>query len=171
MDIPFEVKVYSTDESFPENLYQEQIAMYLAKKKASAFNDKLKDNQILITADTIVWHNEKVLNKPADNHEALDMLMELSGNIHIVYTGVCIKTKQLENIFFDETKVKFRAFNKDEALYYIEKYKPFDKAGAYGAQDWIGVTCIEWLQGSYFNVMGLPTEKLYKELLKLGIFT
>lgn len=167
LDIPFTVKVKPTDESFPAHLKAEEIAVYLSKKKSDAFSNEINDNEIIITADTIVWLNNEVLNKPLNVDEAKTMLFKLSGKWHTVYTGVTILKKNISYSFFDETKVKFKDLDEREIEYYIQKYQPFDKAGAYGAQDWIGLMAIERLEGSYFNVMGLPVEKVYNELKRL----
>jgi septum formation protein len=165
LDIPFTVK--PTDESFPAHLKAEEIAVYLSKKKSDAFVNEINDNEIIITADTIVWLNNEVLNKPLNAIEAKTMLFKLSGNWHTVYTGVTILKKSISYSFYDETKVKFKELDEREIDYYIQKYIPLDKAGAYGAQDWIGLMAIERLEGSYFNVMGLPVEKVYNELKRL----
>jgi septum formation protein len=141
--------------------------MFLSKKKSDAFNCDINDNEIIITADTVVWLNNEVLNKPLNYEEAKLMLNKLSGKWHIVYTGVTILKKNISYSFFDETKVKFRELDENEIEYYVQKYQPLDKAGAYGAQDWIGLMAIERLEGSYFNVMGLPVEKVYSELKRL----
>lgn len=167
MDIPFTVKVIPVDESFPSNLVAEEIPMYLSEKKAKVFEEDVNEKELIITADTIVWQNGTAINKPLNNLEARKMLQSLSGNWHTVYTGVTILTKRIRNTFFDETKVKFRSLSELEIDYYINKYQPLDKAGAYGAQDWIGLVAIERLEGSYFNVMGLPVEKLYQQLKQI----
>ncbi|MFZ4612246.1 MAG: Maf family nucleotide pyrophosphatase [Bacteroidia bacterium] len=167
LDIPFTVKVKPTDEIFPAHLKADEIAVYLSKKKSDAFVNEINDNEIIITADTIVWLNNEVLNKPINADEAKTMLVKLSGNWHTVYTGVTILKKSFSYSFYDETKVKFKELDEREIDYYIQKYIPLDKAGAYGAQDWIGLMAIERLEGSYFNVMGLPVEKVYNELKRL----
>ena len=167
LDIPFTVKVKPTDEIFPAHLKADEISVYLSKKKADAFVNEINDNEIIITADTIVWLNNEVLNKPINADEAKTMLVKLSGKWHTVYTGVTILKKSISYSFYDETKVKFKELDEREIDYYIQKYQPLDKAGAYGAQDWIGLMAIERLEGSYFNVMGLPVEKVYNELKRL----
>lgn len=154
------------NETYPSILHSEEIAMYLAEKKSDAYKYLLKDNRILISADTIVWHNDKVLSKPQNKAEAFTMLNLLSNNSHEVITGVTIRSLEKIKTFFCSTKVWFRTINKEEIDYYIQNFKPFDKAGAYGIQEWIGITAIEKIEGSYFNVMGLPTQKLYVELDK-----
>ena len=159
------------DEIYPPHLKAEQIAVFLAELKANAYQHYITDNKtILITADTIVWINEKVLGKPTDRNDAIQMLSELSNNEHFVYTGVCIKMKEKSKSFFAETKVKFRPLKQQELEYYVDHYKPYDKAGSYGAQEWIGYIAIKEIKGSYFNVMGLPIQMLYTELEKLLIF-
>ena len=152
------------DESFSSSLQAEKIPLYLAEKKASVYPEKLKDNEILITADTVVWVDNIVLNKPANDFEATQMLQFLSGKMHQVFTGVSITSNKKQVSFFDETKVYFKNLTEQEIAHYIKNYKPFDKAGSYGAQDWLGLIAIEKLEGSYFNVMGLPIHKLYAEL-------
>jgi septum formation protein len=165
-DVGFTFKTISinADESFSAQLQAEQIPLYLAEKKAGVYPSVLKDDEVLITADTIVWVDNIVLNKPANDFEASQMLQFLSGKMHQVFTGVCITSNKKQVSFFDETKVYFKALSEKEIAYYIQNYKPFDKAGSYGAQDWLGLIAIEKIEGSYFNVMGLPTHKLYAEL-------
>lgn len=156
------------DEIYPPHLKAQEIAIFLAELKANAYQNYITDDKtILITADTIVWLNEKVLGKPITRNDAIQMLNALSDNEHIVYTGVCIKMKEKNKSFFAETKVKFRALSQQEIEYYVDQYKPYDKAGSYGAQEWIGYIAIKEIQGSYFNVMGLPIQMLYTELEKL----
>ncbi|MFH0866407.1 MAG: Maf-like protein [Bacteroidota bacterium] len=166
LDIPFTVKIREVNENFPSHLKREEIAIFLAEKKAAAFNDELEADTLIITADTIVWINDEVLGKPKDFDDAVRIFKKLSGNMHEVITAICLKTK-LKNIsFFSLTKVTFKELSDEEINYYIKKYKPYDKAGAYGAQEWIGYVAIKHIEGSYFNVMGLPTRLLYEELLK-----
>ena len=153
-----------TDESFPGDMNTDEVPVYLAKKKAKTFESFIDDKTILITADTIVSLNGKILNKPANRNEAENMLKQLSGNSHIVITGVCIKSLQKESCFSSSTIVYFNDLNNQEIDYYIDKYKPFDKAGGYGIQEWIGYIGIKKIEGSYYNVMGLPVQKLYEEL-------
>lgn len=162
MSLSFEVKIKDVDESYPEGLKAEEIAVYIAKKKAKVFD--AVSSQIVITADTIVSINGKILGKPTDKVEAKKMLMELSANQHEVYTGVCINYQGKLRSFVDKTEVYCRSITEDEIDFYIEHYQPFDKAGSYGIQDWFGMTIVEKIVGSYTNVMGLPTEKLYKAL-------
>jgi len=164
LQINFEIIVKEIDEVYPEHLVKEEIAVYLAEQKAAAFNGDITDNQLIITADTIVWVNNHILNKPSNYEHAYKMLETLSNNRHTVYTGVCIKTKAKTKTFWASTDVYFSKLDKVEIEYYIENYKPFDKAGSYGIQEWIGYIAIEKIEGSYFNVMGLPIQKLYHEL-------
>lgn len=161
----FEIRVKEVEEKYPDNLKEQEIPVYLAKLKANAFAD-IGENDLLITADTIVWVNKQVLGKPYDYSEAFQMLQTLSGNRHTVYTGVCLKSKTKERVFWSSTDVYFRDLEKEEIEFYLEKYKPYDKAGSYGIQEWIGYIGIEKINGSYFNVMGLPIQKLYDELKK-----
>ena len=162
----FDIMLRDTAESYPETLQGEQIVEHLAKLKASAFEGELAENQLLITADTIVWIDNQVLGKPKDRAVAIEMLHQLSGRKHTVYTGVCLKTTQKERVFSAATDVYFRQLSDDEIAYYVDTYKPFDKAGSYGIQEWIGYVGIERIDGSYFNVMGLPVQRLYQELKK-----
>lgn len=174
--LKFEIRTKDTDESFPKHLQAGKIALYLCKKKAVAFKSELKPKDLLITADTIVWVNGKVLNKPANYKEAFKMLKLLSGKMHTVYTGVCIGcyspfqggARRAGDVklqaFTVSTKVFFKKLTTQEIDFYIRKYKPYDKAGAYGAQEWIGYVGVKKIIGSYFNVMGLPVKELYEEL-------
>ena len=165
LDIPFSIEIKEVDEVYPQNLKSGNITEYLAKLKADAFS-KIDSDTIIITADTIVWLDQKAVMKPRDREEAIKIVKNLSNKCHKVYTSVCIKSATKTNVFTDITKVCFENLSQDEIIYYIDKYQPYDKAGAYGAQDWIGYIGIKRLKGSYFNVMGLPVHKLYKELLK-----
>lgn len=167
LGLNFEVRVKETDETFPKNLKGEQIAIHLCKKKALAFKNNIRKNDLLITADTIVWIHNKVLNKPTDYSEAVQMLKLLSGKMHKVYTAVALTTSKKQKVFCTETKVYFKKLSEKEIDFYIKNYRPYDKAGAYGAQEWIGYVGIKKIVGSYFNVMGLPVRELYEELIKL----
>lgn len=155
-----------TDELYPPCLQREEIPLYLAHQKADAFlrTFGISGQTIVVTADTIVWINHQVLGKPAGRQEAIDMLATLSGNMHQVYTGVCLSTNSRKHTFFDESKVYFRKLHKDEISFYVDRYQPYDKAGAYGIQEWIGFVGIEKIEGSHYNVMGLPIQKLYCKL-------
>jgi septum formation protein len=166
LGLDFEVHTKEVDESFPETLKAEEIPLYLCKKKADAFDGELTDNSIVITADTIVWVEGQVLNKPENYEDAVRMLKLLSGRMHEVYTGVCIKSNKKTKAFYSLTKVYFKDLSDDEIEYYIKNFHPYDKAGSYGAQEWIGYIAVERIEGSYFNVMGLPLRELYEELLK-----
>jgi septum formation protein len=152
------------DESYGEEVPTLQVSSYIADKKSLLFGRELQNNEILITADTIVICGDKILGKPADYKEAVDMLTFLSGKTHTVSTGVCIRSNIKKRIFNIVTEVKFRTLSPEEIYYYIDNYKPYDKAGAYGAQEWIGYVAIERIEGSYFNVMGFPVHSLYLEL-------
>ncbi|MFY7936561.1 MAG: Maf-like protein [Flavobacterium sp.] len=165
LDIDFEIRLKEIEEIYPDQLQAEEITNFLAKLKASAFENDLQDNEVLITSDTIVWLENKALGKPSDASHAVKMLTEMSGKTHKVITSVCIKTTQKELVFHDETLVTFAKLTLKEIEYYLNIYKPFDKAGSYGIQEWIGLVAIEKIEGSYANVVGLPTHKLYKELM------
>lgn len=167
LGLDFTIQVREINEIYPSNLKEEEITNYLAELKAKAFENDISENDIVITSDTIVWLKNKALEKPKDTFEAINMLKELSGISHKVITSVCIKTKKTQKVFFDVTKVYFKKLTKNEIKFYVEKYKPFDKAGGYGIQEWIGYIGVEKIEGSYFNVMGFPVHKLYEELLKL----
>lgn len=166
LGLDFDVHTKEVDESFPENLKAQEIPLYLCQKKADAFDEELTDNNIVITADTIVWIDNQVLNKPENFEDAVRMLKLLSGKKHEVYTGVCLKSKHKTKTFYALTNVYFKELSHEEIEYYINNFNPYDKAGAYGAQEWIGYIAVEKIEGSYFNVMGLPVRELYEELLK-----
>jgi len=168
LKIEFEIVLnHTVEETYPSGLSKEQIPVYLAILKAHSVMPEVPDKTLLITADTIVWHKEGVVNKPADYEDAVYILSQLSGSMHEVITGVCLSTKQKEHTFHASTHVYFSELTNDEIRYYIDTYQPFDKAGAYGIQEWIGYIGIERIEGSYFNVMGLPVQRLYKELKKV----
>ncbi|NHM02022.1 Maf-like protein [Flavobacterium difficile] len=167
LDVAFEIQLKDIEELYPEHLQAEEITNFLAKLKASAFVSELNENDILITSDTIVWLNNKALGKPKDYEDAFEMLTEMSGTTHKVITSVCIKTTNKEVVFHEETLVTFTKLSADEINYYLKNYKPFDKAGSYGIQEWIGLVAIEKIEGSYANVVGLPTHRLYEEMMKL----
>lgn len=159
----FVIEKPDVDESFPADMPVDQVARYLAAKKAEYFRLKIRD-EIIVTADTVVILFNKILNKPQDRKEAIEMLSSLSGRTHLVMTGVCIVSKEKEESFDDTTEVTFQALTREEIEFYVDHYKPYDKAGAYGAQDWIGMVAIQRISGSYFNVMGLPIHKVYEHL-------
>jgi len=167
LGIKFDVKLKQmVEEVYPENLTKEEIPLYLARIKAESFDDELNENIIVITADTIVWKDGQVLQKPKDEKEAFDILKSLSGTMHQVYTGVCIRSVNQKSTFSSRTDVYFKDLTDKEIWYYIDKYEPFDKAGSYGIQEWLGYIGVEKIDGSFFNVMGLPVQKLYVELKK-----
>ncbi len=165
MGFEFVVKTKDTDESFPDDIPLNEVPVYLAEKKANAFKNELK-NEIIITADTVVIINDRILNKPSDAKEAYEMLSLLSSKKHDVITGVCLLSENKKVLFSDITEVYFKELSKEEIDFYINKYKPYDKAGSYGAQEWMGMVAVEKIIGSYFNVMGLPVHKVYEELIK-----
>lgn len=165
LDIDFEIKTKNTEESFENNTNDIwQIPCLLAQRKARAFLKEITENQLIIAADTIVSIGDEILNKPQNEQEAVKMLQKLSGQCHEVITGICLLAKHKERIFYDTTKVYFKNLSQEEIAYYVQKYKPYDKAGSYGAQEWLGMIAVERIEGSYFNVMGLPLHKLYEEL-------
>lgn len=164
LGLEFEVRPADLDEFYPEELGMTAIPEYLAQLKADAMKDSLKDNEILITADTIVWKDDKVLGKPANYDEAFAMLKSLSGSQHQVITGMNIQSADKRISFHAVTEVWFAELSDEEISFYIEKYKPYDKAGAYGIQEWIGFVAIYKIEGSFYNVMGLPIHKLYQHL-------
>ena len=167
LGIDFKVFVIeSIPEDYPIGLEKNKIPVYLAEQKANAYLNYLKENTLLVTADTIVWQNDKVLGKPKNREEAFEIVKQLSGNIHQVITGVCILTNKKQTSFYSSTDVHFVELTDEEIYYYIDKCKPFDKAGAYGIQELIGHIGVDRIDGSYFNVMGLPIQKLYQELKK-----
>lgn len=167
LDLPFSVMTKDTPENFPDTLKGADIATYLSRRKSEAFTEaELPDSYLLITADTIVWLNDKALNKPTDHTEARAMLNALSGERHTVFTGVTLRSSKKTKTFSAATDVWFRNLTADEIDYYLNHYKPYDKAGSYGVQEWIGYMGISRIEGSYFNVMGLPTQQLYTELIR-----
>jgi len=167
MGVDFRVMTKDVDESFPSELSVEEVAKYIAEKKAHAFDEEIQD-EILITADTIVAVDNEILGKPVDEDDAKRMLNKLSGRTHQVYTGVAISHNHQVISFVDRTDVEFRVITSEEIDFYIKQYQPYDKAGAYGIQEWIGLTCVTSIKGSYTNVMGLPTEKLFFNLNKIN---
>ena len=166
LGLNFEVVVRDWTEEYPSHLKAEEIALYVARAKARTFRPGIRDNEIVITADTIVWCKNKVLDKPADRDDAFKILKEISGNTHRVITGVCLLSKSRYISFFSSTKVTFSELTNDEIEYYVDSFRPYDKAGAYGIQEWIGLAACSHIEGSYFNVMGLPVEQVYHELQK-----
>jgi septum formation protein len=166
LGLKFDVVITEYEEIFPEGLSGEEIARFIAHEKAASFKDNISDNEIVIAADTIVWCNNNVLGKPLDRNDAIRILKEISGNTHDVITGVSLRSKTNEITFSESTKVTFETLTEEEINYYIDEYKPYDKAGAYGIQEWIGIIACSHIEGSYFNVVGLPVQRLYKELQK-----
>lgn len=167
LDIDFEVRVIpGIDESYPSTIKAEDVPVFLARKKAEAYRKEMASDELLITADTIVWTFEKMMGKPASRAEAASMLFALSDHVHEVITGVCIMTKDKTIDFSVATAVCFAKLSAADVDYYIEKYRPYDKAGAYGIQEWIGYIGVEAINGSFYNVMGLPVQRLYQELKK-----
>lgn len=155
------------NESYPLHLKAHEIPVFLAIEKAKACRAPQQTGEILLTADTIVWLNDEVIEKPDGRDEAFLMLRKLSGKVHEVFTGVCLTTCDKQITFFDSAKVYFKELSNFEIEFYLDHYKPYDKAGAYGIQEWIGFIGIEKIEGSYFNVVGLPIQKVYQEILKL----
>lgn len=160
----FKIEVRSVNEVYPDGLSNEEVAMHISTVKASAFDNDLKDNEILITSDTVVCLEAQIFGKPKGRREAIEMIIALSGNTHEVITGVTLKTKKKEVSFFDKTEVTFYKLKTEEVEFYVDNFKPFDKAGAYGIQEWIGYVGIKQMKGDYYNVMGLPLHRLYREL-------
>ncbi len=170
LGIDFEVITPDVEEDYPNGLTREEIAVHIAKLKAGYFGEGLDEHLLIITADTIVVKGNRILTKPENEKDAREMLRELSGDSHEVITAVCLRKGEQHRTFYDNTKVHFRDLTDEEIDHYIRRYKPFDKAGAYGIQEWIGYIGIDRIEGSYFNVMGLPVHKVYEELKEvLGV--
>ena len=168
LGVNYEVRILpDVDESYPDTLQGEEIPLYIAKEKADAYIPMMQLDELIITADTIVWLDGKVLGKPRDREDALQMLRTMSGRTHEVFTGVCITTTDWQRSFTAQTEVRFATLSEDEIIYYVDNFKPMDKAGAYGVQEWIGFIVVENISGSYYNIMGLPVQRLYRELLKV----
>ena len=166
----FEVRVLQDiDESYPDNLPVSEVALYIAGKKADAYRTIVNDDELIITADTVVIVGDEILGKPVDEADAERMLRQLSGRIHQVTTGVCLLTASQERRFAVTTDVTFKELSDEEIRYYVTTYKPFDKAGAYGIQEWIGYVGVTCLHGSYYNVMGLPVQRIYETIRTLNI--
>jgi len=164
MDLDFEIRLKDIEEIYPDTLQGVEITNYLAQLKANAFDGELSENELLVTSDTIVWLNNKALGKPKNYEDAFNILKSLSNVTHEVITSVCFKTIDKTETIFEVTKVTFNTLSDDAIKYYLDSYKPFDKAGAYGIQEWIGLVGITKIEGSYTNVVGLPTEKVYQYL-------
>ena len=165
----FEVRLRKVPEVYPDNLPVDQVPEYLACLKAAAFKEDLQKNELLITADTIVSIHGKVVGKPRDREQAVEMLRELSGNRHTVISGLCLTTSREQKSCSVCTDVFFRELTEEEIVYYVDHYRPFDKAGAYGIQEWIGYVGIEKIDGSFYNVMGLPVQTLCRQLKDFGV--
>lgn len=168
LGIDYEVKVLSgIDETYPATLGGEEIPVYIAREKADAYRKDMDPDELIITADTIVYIDGEVLGKPEDEEDACRMLQKLSGRTHRVITGVCLTTAAFQKTFASVTEVTFAELSEEEIRYYVSGYRPFDKAGAYGVQEWIGYVAVTGIRGSFYNVMGLPVQRLYQELSKL----
>ena len=168
LGVNYEVRILpDVDESYPDTLQGEEIPLYIAKEKADAYIPMMQPDELIITADTIVWLDGEVLGKPRDREDALQMLRTMSGRTHEVFTGVCITTTDWQRSFTAQTEVRFATLSEDEIIYYVDNFKPMDKAGAYGVQEWIGFIGVENISGRYYNIMGRPVQKLYRELLKV----
>ena len=167
LGVPFSVQPKNVDEIYPETLKREEIPVFLANLKASAFSEEELEGKIVLTSDTIVWLGDRELQKPTDLEDAKRMIRQLSGSSHEVYTAITVRTSEKAISDFDRTEVHFRELSESEIEFYVDKYQPLDKAGAYGIQEWIGYIGIEKIEGCYFNVMGLPLRKVYKALNSL----
>jgi septum formation protein len=168
LDLDFEIRLKEIEEIYPPELEAQEITNYLAELKASAFEGELNPNEILITSDTIVWHNNTALGKPKDEKDAFEILKSLSNATHEVITSVCFKTNKKVEVLHEITKVTFNELSDEAIRYYLENYKPYDKAGSYGIQEWIGFIGVSKIEGSYANVMGMPTDKVYEYLNNLA---
>lgn len=168
LNLNFEIRLKEIEEIYPPNLIEEDITDYLAVLKSDAFEGELLENEILITSDTLVWHENKALGKPKDYQDAFQMLQSLSNKTHKVITSVCFKTKNKVEVISETTKVSFHPLTDAEIQYYLEQYQPYDKAGSYGIQEWIGFIGVAKIEGSYANVMGLPVDKVYRYLSAIG---
>lgn len=164
LGVDFEIITKEIEEVYPPELKKEEVAIYLSELKASAFKADLKENDLVITSDTIVCLGEEIIGKPIDRADAIAMLAKLSENRHEVITAVTLLSQQKKKTFYEVTEVYFKALTIAEIEYYIDNYQPYDKAGSYGIQEWIGYIAIEKINGSYFNVMGLPVKRVYDEL-------
>lgn len=168
LGVDYEIRTLpDVDETYPETLKGADIPLFIAKEKADAYLGMMQPGELMITADTIVWLDGRVLGKPKDREDALQMLRDMSGHTHEVFTGVCITTTEWQRSFAARTEVSFSELSEGEIVYYVDKYQPMDKAGAYGVQEWIGFIGVENISGSYYNIMGLPVQRLYRELLEI----
>jgi septum formation protein len=168
LDLDYEIRLKEIEEIYPSELKAQEITSYLATLKASVFAGELLNNEILITSDTIVWHNKKALGKPKNEQNAFEILQSLSNATHEVITSVCFTTIDKSDVITEITKVTFNELSDESIAYYLEKFKPYDKAGAYGIQDWIGLIGVSKIEGSYANVMGMPTDKVFEYLSKFS---
>jgi septum formation protein len=162
LDVDFEIRLKDIAEIYPETLQGAEITDFLAELKASAFTPA--HDEIILTSDTIVWHNNTALGKPKDYNDAFAMLQSLAGSTHEVITSVCLKSSTKQEVFHETTRVTFNPLSQEEISYYLNKYQPYDKAGSYGIQEWIGLVAIARIEGSYANVVGLPVDKVYQKL-------
>lgn len=167
LDLDFEIRLKDTEEVYPSHLKAHEITDYLAVLKANAFENELPENGILITSDTIVWHKNQALGKPKNEEEAIAILQSLSNSSHEVITSVCFKSNEKTTVIHEYSKVTFHNLTEATIRYYVENYKPFDKAGSYGIQEWIGFIGVAKIEGSYTNIMGLPTDKVFDYLNQL----
>lgn len=167
LDVDFEIRLKEVEEIFPPELAAEEITNYLAVLKANAFEGELVEGDLLVTSDTIVWHKGNCLGKPKSKEDAVAMITSLSGATHEVITSICFKTVDYTEVVFEKTKVTFELLNKESIDYYVEKYQPFDKAGSYAIQEWIGSVGISKIEGSYTNVVGMPMHLVYRKLMQL----
>ncbi len=167
LDVDFMINVREVEEIYPKSLQQSEITDYLAQLKASVFTD-IEEKDIVVTSDTIVWKDGIAIGKPKDKEDAKRMLFELSGSAHEVFTSVCFTGKDFQKTVNDRTQVWFKTLTEEEIDYYLESYQPYDKAGSYGIQDWLGYIAIDKIEGCFFNVMGLPTRLVYKTLMEIG---
>jgi septum formation protein len=170
LGIEFRVVTKDIDEHYPNHLTKEEIPIFLAELKAKSILSDLKDNDLLITADTIVWHDNTVLGKPKDKGEAIGMLKKLSGCEHMVISGVCLSSTKKQHSFNSISNVRFKVLSEGEIDYYVSNYKPYDKAGGYGIQEWIGFVGITGIEGSFYNVMGMPVQQLYEEIMAFDVW-
>lgn len=164
LGLSFEVRTKEIEETYPPNLKGFEIAEYLAEKKSNAFLSSLGENEIVLTSDTVVWCNGESLEKARDDKEAMQMLSKISGKTHEVITGVCLQSKDKKILFHDTVKVHFMEMSQETMAFYVQKFKPFDKAGAYGIQEWLGMVAIRGIEGSFFTVMGLPTHRILEKI-------
>ena len=168
LGVDYEVRTLpDVDESYPSSLQGADIPLYISQEKANAYREVLQPGELMITADTIVWLHGEVLGKPTDRDEAMAMLHRLSGCTHEVFTGVTLTTTEWQRSFAAQTEVRFAELSDEEITCYVDQFQPMDKAGAYGVQEWIGYIGVENISGSYFNIMGLPIQRLYRELLQV----